>query len=179
MPGAPPTYNKYLTGFCRAAGNVFAFVTPRNSRLFVANNTVVAYSATIFDLACQPVNTCDSTSFNFTNNILLGYYLKGTGPPGLFYLEDHSIRITGGHNINFGNRPLTTCSVDICSDPRLLNEPPQQAWTSPSFLDNLDFHPASGSPANGRGIALSGVTTDYYGSVRPNPPSVGAVEPNH
>ncbi len=87
LPGAPPTYNKYLSGFCRAAGNVFAFPTPKNSHLLIANNTVVAYSATVFDLACQPANTCGSTSFNFTNNIFLGYYLKGAQPPGLFYLE--------------------------------------------------------------------------------------------
>ena len=154
-PGAPPTYNKYLTGFCRAAGNVFAFVTAKNSHLLIANNTVVAYSATIFDLACQPVNSCGSTSFAFTNNIFLGYSLKAAEAPGLFYIEDRSIKLTTSHNIEFGNRPGTgtSCRGDIiCADPRLVNQPPQQRWTKMSFLDNFDFHPASGSPENGHGI---------------------------
>src|ERR1035437_8440727 len=107
LPGAPSTYNKYLSGFCRAAGDVFAFPTPKNSHLLIANNTVVAYSATVFDLACAPENTCGSTAFTFTNNIFLGYYLKGAEPPGLFYPEDHSVKVTGSHNIEYGNRSGT------------------------------------------------------------------------
>jgi hypothetical protein len=182
LPGAPSTYNKYLTGFCRAAGNVFAFVTPKNSHLLIANNTVVAYSATVFDLACQPANACGSTPFIFTNNIFLGYQLKGAEPPGLFYLEDRSIKVTASRSVEYGNRSGTgsSCRGDmICSDPRLVNQPPQQGWTNKAFLDNFNFHPTSGSPANGHGIAVSGITTDYYGNMRPNPPSIGAVEPSH
>ena len=180
LPGAPPTYNKYLSGFCRAAGNVFAFVTPKNSHLLVANNTVVAYSATVFDLACHPENTCGSTPFTFTNNVFLGYYLKGAEPPGLFYPDDRSIKVTASHEIEYGFKRGTasSCRGDIvCSDPQLTNEPPQQAWTNPAFLDNFNFHPANGSPAIGRGITFSGITTDYYGIARPKPPSIGAVEP--
>jgi hypothetical protein len=180
LPGAPSTYNKYLSGFCRASGDVFAFVTPRNSRLLIANNTVVAYSATVFDLACQPADSCASTPFTFTNNIFLGYYLKGAEPPGLFYAEDHSIKVTASHNIEYGSRSGgSPCRGDIiCSDPRLVNEPPQQGWMNQTFLDNFNFKPSSNSPANGRGIAINGITTDYYGITRPNPPSIGAIEPS-
>ena len=181
LPGAPPTYNKYLTGFCRAAGDVFAFVTPKNSHLLIAHNTVVAYSATVFDLACKPTNTCGSTLFNFTNNIFLGYYLKGAQPPGLFYTEDRSIKVAASHNVLFGNRSgsRSYCrDENICSDPRLVNQPSQQGWANPTFLDNFNFHPTSGSPANRHGVAVSGVTTDHYGRARPNPPSIGAIEPN-
>jgi hypothetical protein len=172
LPGAPSNYNKYLTGFCRASGDVFAFVTPTNSHVLMANNTVVAYSSTVFDLACLPVNTCGSTPFTFTNNIFLGYHLKGAEPPGLFYTEDRSIKVTASHNIEYGNRS------ENGSDPRLVNEPPQQGWTNLMFLDNFDFHPTNSSPANAHGIAVNGIMTDYYGSVRPNPPSIGAVEPS-
>jgi hypothetical protein len=181
LPGAPPTYNKYLSGFCRAAGDVFAFVTASNSHVLIANNTVVAYSTTVFDLACQPANTCGSTSFNFTNNIFLGYYLKGAEAPGLVYTEDHSIKLAFSHNVEYGNKSGSggSCRGDnICSDPRLVNEPPQQGWPNQTFLDNFNFHPTSGSTVNGHGVAVNGITTDYYGSARPNPPSIGAVEPN-
>jgi hypothetical protein len=59
-----------------------------------------------------------------------------------------------------------------------MNQPAQQDWTNKKFLDNFNFQPASGSPAIGHGIPVSGITTDYYGKARPNPPSIGAVEPN-
>ena len=181
LPGAPSGYNRHLSGFCRAAGDVFSFFTAANSTVLFANNTVVAYSATVFDLACQHAGACGSTPFTFTNNIFLGYYLKGAEPPGLFYTEDRSVKVTASHNIEYGNRSGTgsSCRGDIiCSDPKLTNEPPQQGWTNQTFLDNFNFHPTSGSPANGHGIAVSAVTTDYGGSARPNPPSIGAVEPS-
>jgi hypothetical protein len=181
LPGAPLGYNKYLTGFCRAAGSVFAFETPPNSHLIMANNTVVADSSTVFDLACNVENSCGSSSFTFINNILLGYSLKNAEPPGLFYLEDRSIKLASSHNIEFGNRSGTgsACRGDIiCSDPRLASEPAQQGWANQAFLDNFNFHPAPGSPAIDRGVPVNGVTTDIYGAARPNPPSIGAVEPN-
>jgi hypothetical protein len=179
LPGSAPGYNRYLSGFCRAAGDVISFYAAPNSTVLFANNTVVAYSATVFDLGCQPAGACGSTPFKFTNNIFLGYYLKGAEPPGLFYTEDRSVKVVSSHDIEFGNRSGTGCHGDvICSDPRLVNEPQQQGWANQSFLDNFNFHPAGGSPAVGRGVAVNGVATDYYGNARTNPPSIGAVEPN-
>lgn len=181
LPGAHPGYNRHLSGFCRAAGDVFSFFSAANSTFRFANNTVVAYSSTIFDLGCQHAGACGSTPFTFTNNIFLGYYLNGAEPPGLFYTEDHANKIVGSHNIEYGIRPGTGsgCHSDIlCVDPKLVNEPPQQGWTNQRFLDNFNFHPSNVSPANGRGLAISDVTTDHFGTPRPNPPSIGAVEPS-
>jgi hypothetical protein len=182
LPGAAPGYNRYLTGFCRAGGDVISFYTAAaNSSVLFANNTVVAYSDTVFDVGCQPEGACSSVPFTFTNNIFLGYYLKGAEPPGLFYTVDRSVKMSASHNIEFGNRSGTGsgCRGDIiCADPRLVGEPAQQGWANQSFLDNFNFHPAGGSPAIGRGVAVNGVTSDYYDSPRPNPPSIGAVEPS-
>ena len=187
LPGAKQNFalstglgGSYLTGFCRAAGDVFGISSGANSTFLIANSTVIATSATVFDLACHPSGTCGSTPFTFTNNIFLGYYLKGAEPPGLFYIEDRSVKIMASHNVEYGNRSGTgnACRGDIiCSDPQLLNEPPQQGWTNLTFLDNFNFHPSSGSVANRHGISVGGVATDYYGSPRPNQPSIGAVEP--
>jgi hypothetical protein len=180
LPGAPQGYNRHLSNFCRAAGDVFSFFSAANSTVRFANNTVVAYSATVFDPSCVPAGACGSTPFTFTNNIFLGYYLKGAEPPGLFYTADRSIKITASHDIEFGNRSGagSSCRGDVvCSDPRLINQPSQQGWTNQTMLDNFNFHPASGSPAIGHGIAVTGIATDYYCIARPNPPSIGAVEP--
>ena len=40
----------------------------------------------------------------------------------------------------------------------------------------LAFQPQCGSPVCGAGIAVAGLNTDFYGQMRPNPPSMGAVE---
>jgi hypothetical protein len=191
IPGAPKSYNRtsglggsYLSDYCRAGGNTIAFSTQPNSRVLFANNTMVDDYDTVFLLSCGTVKnnrpgTCGTTSIVFTNNIFLGYHLAGAEPPGLFYIDDRSIKMTANHNIEYGNRSGTgeTCRDNLCADPLLKNEPPQQAWKNQMFLDNFNFVLNSGSPAKGRGTPVNEVTTDYYGNARPNPPSIGAIEP--
>jgi len=48
--------------------------------------------------------------------------------------------------------------------------------SDPLFVSATDFHLQSGSPAIGKGVAISGVTTDYSGNNYKNPPSIGAYE---
>jgi hypothetical protein len=77
---------------------------------------------------------------------------------------------------NFGTSE--TCDTQ---DPLFVNEPANSMTTSISDetdLDNFNFAPSSSSPANGAGVAIAGLTTDFYGNLRPNPPSIGAVEAN-
>jgi hypothetical protein len=192
IPGAAHSFalasglaGAYLSDYCRGGQNTVAINSQQNAHVLFANNTFVDYLGAVFLLSCGPSNKnrngmCGTTSFVFTNNILLGYSLKGSEPPGLFYIDDRSIKVTSSHNIEYGNRSSfgDSCRGDIiCSDPRLVNQPPQQAWTNQTFLDNFNFYPKSDSPANGRGTPINGISTDYYGSPRPNPPSIGAVEP--
>jgi len=192
IPGAAHSFalasglgGAYLSDYGRAGGNTVAFNSQQNSHVLFANNTFVDYSQTVFLLSCGPASNnhngqCGGTSFVFTNNIFLGYYLKGSEPPGLFYIDDRSIKVTSSHNIEYGNRSgfSDKCGGDIiCSDPRLVNQPPQQGWTNQTFLDNFNFSPRSDSPAIKHGTPINGITTDYYGTPRPNPPTIGAVEP--
>jgi len=183
MPGAPPDYNRNLTGFCRAAGDIFGFFSAANSTVLFSNNTTVGYSATVFDVSCQASNACGSTHFAFRNNIVLGFlnpkYMTGE-VPGLFYFGDKSVNINSDHAVYFNLRskpcPLVGHSDLICATPGLVNQPPS-TLTSESQLDNFNFHPKPGSPAVAHGEPINGLTTDYYGVTRPNPPSIGAVEP--
>ncbi len=179
IPGA------YLSSFCRAGGNTVAINSQQNSRVLFLNNSFVDYGNTVFLLSCGSNNSnhskqCGSTQFIFTNNIFLGYTHKGEEAPGLFYIDDPSVHVNSTHNIEFGNRAgrVNSCGGDIlCTDPRFANEPPQKPWTTQVFLDNFDFRLSPSSPANGRGVVGSGVTTDFFGQARPNPPAIGAVEP--
>jgi len=48
--------------------------------------------------------------------------------------------------------------------------------TDPLFVSSTNFHLQSGSPAIGKGLAITGLTTDYAGTALANPPSIGAYE---
>ncbi len=196
IPGAAQNFNQatglpgsYLTLFCRASGDVFSFYSSANSSVLFANNTVVAYSATVFDMNCgsssaagNAAGTCGTTPYTFTNNIILGLmdadpnYGSNGELPGLYYYCDPSDVVTASHNIEYNIRNGDSCTGSIlCLDPLLTNEPPL-SFNSESALDNLNFSLSSASPAIGSGIYLPSVTLDYTGAQRSNPPSIGAYE---
>jgi len=54
----------------------------------------------------------------------------------------------------------------------------QNIFTSadPRFVSSSDFHLQTGSPAIGKGLVISGLTTDCAGNAVKNPPSLGAYE---
>jgi hypothetical protein len=183
--GAAAGYNRHLSLFCRAAGDIFAFYTAPNSKILFADNTIIGYSSTTFDLSCQTPKACGSAQMIFRNNIVLGFlnpsYRPGdTNVPGLFYYSDPSVKLSMDHDLfaNLRSRPCPFFGTSdlICSDPLFVHEPPLRI-SAESQLDNFNFHPSSGSPAVGHGQAIDGLLFDFYGVKRPNPPSIGAVEP--
>jgi len=184
LPGARPGFNRNLSDFCRAAGDVFSFNAAANSTVLFVNNSSVGYSATMFDLACQRPNACNSTHFTFRNNIVLGYLNPRSNPPelpGIFYFSDPSIKLEEDHDLffNLRSKPCPTFGRPdlICDSPAFVNQPPLQV-TSEGQLDHFNFHPRRGSPADGRGQTVNGIAADFFGVPRPNPPSIGAVEPD-
>ena len=56
----------------------------------------------------------------------------------------------------------------MCVRPLLVGE---------SNIDAINPSLTSTSPAIGAGVSITGITTDYNGVTRPNPPSIGAQEP--
>jgi hypothetical protein len=181
FPGALPTYNKYLSLFCRASGDIFSFSGAANSTVLIANNTTVGYSATVFDLNCLVTGTCGSTHYVFRNNIIAGYlnqkYNAGNANvPNLFYISDSSDSVTADHNIYYNLRSRCLLTGNLCSDPQFMNEP-AKSMTSEAQLDGFNFRIRRGSPAAGGGVVIGEVSNDFFGTKRSAPPSIGAVEP--
>jgi hypothetical protein len=194
LPGAWQSFSRttgnpgaYLTVFCRAASDTFSFGSGANSSVLIANNTTITYGNTVFDLSCGTAGTCGTTPFVFKNNIILGYttpegYFPGGNGymPGLYYLSDTSDSVISSYNFEYGVRN-GDCGKGgtgiVCSDPLLIGEPVQGSVPPESSLFNFNFRPSSASPAIGAGAAISGITTDYNGAVRPGNPSIGALEP--
>jgi hypothetical protein len=186
LPGAPSNYNRYLSLYCRADGDVFSFYSAAHSTVLFANNSTIGYSATMFDLNCQTKNTCGTTKYIFRNNISLGFLNPKYNPtnanvPGLNYFGDSSDTITADHDVYYNFRghycPWVGHPDLLCSNPLFVNQP-SLTLKNESELDNFNFHLSAASPAIGHGIAVVGVPTDYDGATRSNPPSIGAFEPN-
>jgi len=70
-----------------------------------------------------------------------------------------------GDVFNAGGASGTVTSNNPTSDPSFVN------------AGSEDFHLQSGSAAIGAGVAIPGITTDFDGATRANPPAVGAYEP--
>jgi hypothetical protein len=179
MTGLPSTYNANLGDFCRASDGI-AFNFRNGGTVLMANNTIISYAPTTFDISC-PANDCVNSTLTFENNIVLGYDNPGTynlggqvGGPGGFYFGHPIGTVVRSNNIFHGVRNFT-CPTgnanEYCGDPLLVNEP---VWTGESSLDNFNFNLTPGSPAKGTGVYLPSLLTDYNGQVRTNPPSIGA-----
>ncbi|MGC9199198.1 MAG: hypothetical protein ACP5E5_09700 [Acidobacteriaceae bacterium] len=183
LPGARPGFNRYLSLFCRAAGDIISFYGAPNSTALFADDSTVGYSATTFDISCASSNACSSSKFIFRNNIVLGFLdpKYGSGEvPGLFYLGDHSVKLTTDHDLFYNLRskpcPYFGSTSLLCTSPEFENQPPS-TLSSESQMDHFNFHPKPGSPEVGHGVAVEGITKDFFGVIRPNPPTIGAAEP--
>ncbi len=188
IPGTPSTFNASLADFCRAGSNL-SFNFRQGGTALLANNTIVGYQPTTYDMQCWDAS-CSNSALTFKNNITLGYdnpatysYGGQVGGLGGLYFEQTIGTVTRSNNIWYGMRATSfSCPTgfpgEYCGDPLFVNEPTGQG---PNFvsteLDNFNFAPSAGSPAMGAGSVISGVPNlllDYNGVTRPNPPSIGA-----
>jgi hypothetical protein len=185
MAGVFSTYNKYLTGFCRAGGNGIASIIPIGSTWNMRNNTFITAQQIAWSVACAYPDLICPATINSTNNVFLGYVdpnnpYGGTNVPTTHYLGA-GIIVNASHNVEFGMRDgscPSTANGMICADPQMPIEP-AQAWTGEAALNVFNpftagnsFHPTSTSPLLRAGLEKPGLTTDYYGVTRPRPPSI-------
>ncbi|WP_158943832.1 putative Ig domain-containing protein [Granulicella sp. S190] len=190
MTGQPSTYNKNLEDFCRA-NNTIAIGFRDGGTTTVENNTIVSYAPVTVDASCwgtgtdaQGTGTCNNSNFIFKNNIVMGYDNSATydlggqaGGPAAIYFDEPIGHVTRTNNLFYGIGHNFACptgfSNELCADPLFTSQP---TFTSESSLDNFNFQLTTGSPALHLGVAISGLTTDYTGATRANPPSIGAYE---
>lgn len=193
IPGVPSGYNSNLSDFCRAADVAIAVAVQDGSTLTIQDNTILAANATTFEIDCSAgsAGTCSSSYYmDFRNNIFLGFQKSsltgypGVTPPGAYSNpyewstaadpltlsgSTFANNITYHYNTLDWSCPGSTEVNALCVDPGLVDE----TWHNYGY-GNMAL--ATGSPAIHSGVAISGITTDYAGVTRPNPPSRGALE---
>ena len=174
--GAPAGYHRYLSQFCRAAGDGIAFSVNDAGTYIFENNSFAGYGATSYDIACS--GTCSKANIVFQNNLHAGYKDPASGAlPGLFYFTGlpRNPFLARDHNIYFNMRTCPFGWTEHCSDPKLASLP---GWRGEASLDGIDFHLTSTSDAHGAGVSLSGVNEDHDGVKRPenSPFDIGAFQ---
>jgi hypothetical protein len=202
MTGVPSTYNKYLTGFCRAGGNGLASVLPANSVWNMQNNTFITAQQIAWLVGCATAPCSGTGTINSTNNIFLGYVNPsnpyGAGNvPTLYYFEGGgAITLNTANNDEWGMK-LGDCTTResrrgagkghasrgksqgiLCVDPRLTNQP-APGWTDDSALDVFNpflpdnaFYPTKTSPVNLAGLVYPGLPPTDYYNVQQTAPPV-------
>jgi hypothetical protein len=182
FPLNPSGWDAGLSDFCRAAGDQWAFQLNNGTAVTLENNTSVGYGTTMYDFECAygaPNCATNGATIVFVNNISKGYPDPGTGvqASGMYFGAGNPFATAGSvMTNNLWDTLQTGCPASataayekkpVCSDPLLVGE---------SNINAINPGLTSRSPAIGAGLAISGITTDYNGSTRPNPPALGAFE---
>jgi hypothetical protein len=188
IPGTPAGYNSHLSDFCRADNTMVALTVQDSTPTYFQNNTMLSANATGVQIGCD--GTCSRlASIVYQNNIFVGFPDNpANGDPhgnGENANPIYLVNMTGlfshpgtifSHNATFHQRSNWTCpkaAFDekdaICADPEVTDE----TW---HLYGYGDMSPVANSPVVGKGEMISGLTTDYRGVKRPDPPTIGALE---
>jgi hypothetical protein len=184
-------WNTSLIGspyLCRAQRDEWAFQLNTTTTVTLENNTSVGYGTTMYDVECsgaagQSACAAGGAKFVFKNNISLGFPDPGNSsrlPSGFFLGTGVTTAIFTGtspsNNLWFHMFSSTGCPDSVivptptanqCGDPLLVGE---------TNIDATDPNVTGSSPALAHGVTVSGVTLDYNGTTRPNPPAIGGFE---
>jgi hypothetical protein len=189
IPGTPKGFGDALEAYCRGANTaVLINLTPGDPAYF-QDNVIYSGGAVGLEVEYATADTGDTNTLQYNNNIFVGF--TGPGPGGqqanAMYCDGpeevpaircalDALTVPGGsfsNNSYFHGRtacPNTGETNSICVDPGLVDE-----TYHPYGYGNMT--PASvASAVVGAGVAVPGITVDFNGVTRPNPPSIGPIE---
>jgi hypothetical protein len=182
--------------YCRADGGWIAMQFSPLGTYVLQNNTLVGYGDVALEYGCSPgADNCSTANTTLQNNVFLAYadtlYNGGEEPAILCANSGGNCNqspttfpanegwATRSNNLYYHTRncPFSLTTTESCNthDPLLVNEPASPISVE-SVLDNFNFLPSSSSPLIGAGVAIPNLLADIAGVLRPNPPSIGALE---
>jgi hypothetical protein len=180
-------WNSGLSQFGRAGNSAAVVAVSDKATTHIEFNTM--FSANYIGWEIAPGGTCDTAcSIVFKNNVFFGFSTdlepNGNGAnSNAIYFDSVDISPTlftnpgsaMANNATYGQKnpcPITGYGETnyLCTDPQLVDE----TWHHYGYGN---MAPVSLSSAvEGKGVDISGITTDYSDYVRPSPPSMGARE---
>jgi hypothetical protein len=193
IPGRPVPTQDSLGDTCRANNTaVVLYVIPGHPAAFQGNTLFSAGAIGLtVDYASSSngvgsiVDTGSTNTLLYNNNIFVGFSNvrdpgNGNPNPSPIY-SDYDLKMLTNpgaswtNNATFGGKSNWTCpaageSNAICTDPGLADE-------TNHLYGYGNMAPASGTSAViGSGVGVTGITVDYTGQTRSNPPSIGAYD---
>jgi hypothetical protein len=181
IPGTPTGFGSHLMDPCRAGDTAVVInVTPDDPAAFQFN-TLYAAGKIGLEVEYATSDIGSGNTLAYEDNVFMGFLNAGTGENAtpIYSNTDLNMLTNPGakwaHNATFGQRSNWTCptageSNAICKNPGLKDE-----TYHPAGYGNMA--PASSSSAVvGKGVSIAGIPTDYAGTTRANPPTIGAYE---
>jgi uncharacterized repeat protein (TIGR02059 family) len=137
------------------------------------NNTIIAHVGslmTVSGIELPIIGT--STNVSIRNNIIQGFNHEPICAGGGSGQTLSTLSLENNIFYNNGNNNLPRYSGITPSN----NTTQNNIISNPLFISPSDFHLQAGSPAIGKGLKITDVTTDYDGNTLKDPPSIGAYE---
>lgn len=178
IPGRPVPTNDNLGDVCRAGNTAIAIVTYPNEPSVFQANTVLENGLIGLEVEYGSSNQGSTNTLLYNDNLFFGFNTTGQYPSPIYSNTNlNSLTNPGAswtHNLTFNAKAGWTCpqtgeSSAVCADPTLTDE-------TNHLYGYGNMTPLTGSPAIGAGITVSGVTVDFNGTTRSNPPTIGAFE---
>ncbi len=124
----------------------------------------------------------DAATVVCTDNIISNLRVSGSGGTGKHYsiAAVNTTNLTSNYNDLYSGAAATTClyGATDCTFPTwktLSAGDLNSVSVNPNFISNTDLHTIR-AELHDAGIAIPGITTDYAGVTRGNPPDIGAYE---
>jgi len=184
-PLNPPGWNARIGATCRA-NDAMVFAMADGDTLNVEYVTNISDATVSWDFSPAGVGDCTNNCIvNMKNNVTLGFLHPGgggayTGPVSVEMTTDPCAIAGSSCSFNSWSRignTGTTCPGDanetnyICPDITVT-----PLFVKEAAINDMNVEPIAGSPLIGAGTPISGITTDYAGNARANPPTIGAYE---
>ncbi len=181
IPGTPGGFGSRLAQPCRANNTAVVINVSPGSPAKFQGNTLYSAGVIGLDVEYATSDTGATNTLAYNDNLSMGFYNTGAlenatpiyGGSGLQMLKNPGSSWT--NNATFGARSNWTCPANgesnaLCGNPGLVDES-----YHPYGYGNMA--PAAGSsPIVGAGVAVPGLTADYTGQSRSNPPTIGAYD---
>jgi len=170
-------FNGAFAMLAQATGKTISYIIRNNvieeaaGSITVTSGTVEVYNNYLHNVANSAINTYATNgpaTVTAKNNVLI----RNGNQPGWSSVHKPFMDAGGISNwtTDYNLAWPCTSSPDAVYAAGTYNQ-----WNVDPLIDS-NFKPLSGSPLIGAGIAISGVTADYEGNTRSDPPTIGAYE---
>jgi hypothetical protein len=181
IPGTPSGFGSRLADPCRANNTAVAINVSPGAPAKFQGNTIYTAGLIGLEVDYATSDTGPTNTLAYNDNIFIGFNNPSVSQNATPIYSDSGLQklrnpdSSWTNNATFGARSNWTCpqsgeSNALCGDPGLVDE-----TYHPYGYGNMS--PVGGSsPIVGAGVALPGLSVDFTGKSRSNPPTIGAYD---